>query len=261
MAQTPTHALGDPLVFEVLDVPIAYVPTDALISRIVAAALGREGLSVYMLNAHTLNLAHGDPRYRGVLRRGDIVVNDGVGVRIAARLAGVTELDNQNGTDLFPAVIEAAAPHGLRVFWLGGVEGRAEAAAKRLEADYPGATVVGTHHGFFTEDDTPAILEMIRAADPHLVLVSFGNPRQEAWIDAHLDELGGAVAAGVGALVDRFAGQVSRPPAWVRKVGMEWFARLLQYPRVLWRRYLIGNPAFLWRIARNRPKILTRPSS
>ena len=145
------------------------------------------------------------------------------------------------------------------LFWLGGVEGRADAAARRLEADYPGATVVGTHHGYFAENDRAAIVQQIRDAEPHLVLVSFGNPGQEQWIDAHLDELGGAVAAGVGALVDRFAGEVGRPPAWVRRIGMEWFARLLRYPRVLWRRYLIGNPVFLWRIARNRPRILTQP--
>lgn len=248
------HPLGDPLVFEVLGVPIAYVPTDELISRIVAAAAAREGLSVFIPNANTLNLATDDPSYRAVLQRGDIVVNDGIGVRIAARLAGLSELENQNGTDLTPAVCAAGADVGLRVFWLGGVDGRAAAAGEALQREFPGLEIAGTHHGYF--DDGDDIARRIAGTRPHLVLVSLGNPLQEIWIDRHLSQLDGAVAMGVGALVDRYAGLVERPPEWVQRSGLEWAHRLVNDPAGLWRRYLLGNPRFVARILQDRPRVL-----
>jgi N-acetylglucosaminyldiphosphoundecaprenol N-acetyl-beta-D-mannosaminyltransferase len=257
---SPPAVSDDSLRFDVLGVEFCYVPTRELIDRISQAALQREGLSVYIPNAHTLNLAYERPDYRELLGRGSIVVNDGVGVRIAARRAGIRSLENQNGTDLTPAICRAGSRHGLRVYWLGGVDGQAAAASKELERRCPGIKIVGTHHGYFSEVENAAICAEIRACRPHLLLVSFGNPLQEEWIDAHLDQLDGAVAIGVGGLVDHLAGDLVRAPKIMQRLGLEWVHRLIQQPRV-WRRYVLGIPRFLWRINRHPPSIISRPAA
>src|SRR5437868_10100691 len=100
---------------------------------------------VYFANAHTLNIAASEPAFREVLRRADIVLNDGVGLDIYARLAGARFAENMNGTDLLPRLFAAATPERpLRVFIYGAAAGRAEKAAMRIEAAYPGVKVVGT---------------------------------------------------------------------------------------------------------------------
>jgi exopolysaccharide biosynthesis WecB/TagA/CpsF family protein len=111
---------------------------------------------------------------------------------------------------------------------------------------------VGTHHGYFTPEAERGLLRAIRQAAPDILLVGFGNPRQEQWIVRHQAELGVTLCVGVGAFFDFAGGRVRRAPAWARRARMEWLFRLILEPRRLWRRYLLGNPVFLWRVLRGR---------
>ena len=198
-----------------------------------------------IVNAHTLNLAFHDQNYRDVLNRSDVVLNDGLGLDLYGRLAGAPFAYNFNGTDLFPRLFrEANVP--IRVFLYGGAQGRADRAATVIESRYPNVRVVGARHGFIQE----SAVEAINAANPDVLLVGLGNPRQELWIDERRDQLHVGVAAGVGALIDFFSGAVPRAPELVRRVRMEWAYRLAREPRRLFRRYVLGNPVFLFRSAR-----------
>jgi exopolysaccharide biosynthesis WecB/TagA/CpsF family protein len=103
--------------------------------------------------------------------------------------------------------------------------------------------------------DPYTVAERVRAARPDVLLVALGNPLQECWIDANLAQLDARVAIGVGALFDYLAGRVVRAPRWVRALRGEWLFRLLVEPRRLWRRYVLGNPQFLWRVLRARERV------
>ena len=216
----------------------------------IGSLLEKEGPhSLYFVHAATANLAFEDPAYRDVLNRGSLVLNDGIGVRWAARWNGLTLQQNLLGTDLLPQLFEQESPRPLRIYLLGGRPGVAERAAAYMRNQFPRVEVVGWHDGYFSPSEEPWLIENINQQTPDLLLVGMGNPLQECFIDRHLPELRARVVAGVGGLLDHFAGEISRAAPWVRRMGLEWLQLLLQQPHK-GRRYLLGIPKFLWRSSR-----------
>jgi N-acetylglucosaminyldiphosphoundecaprenol N-acetyl-beta-D-mannosaminyltransferase len=213
---------------------------------------GGRARSVYFVNAHTLNLACDDAAYRAVLNGADLVFGDGTGVRWAARfLHGVRLADNVNGTDLVPALFAAQAGRGLRYFLLGGTPEQNERAAEHASRTFEGWTLAGHHHGYLDPDASERVAALINDAKPHLLLVGMGNPAQERWIAAWRDRLHVPVCMGVGGIFAYWSGHLDRAPRWVRAIGMEWVHLLLRQPQKA-RRYLLGNPVFLLRLAIRR---------
>jgi N-acetylglucosaminyldiphosphoundecaprenol N-acetyl-beta-D-mannosaminyltransferase len=213
--------------------------------------VGSEARSVFFVNAHTLNLAYSDPGYRDVLDGGDFVFGDGTGVRWAARLQGVKVAENLSGTDFVPELFLATGGRGYSYFMLGSDEGTVGKAAEYARAQFPGWRLAGTHHGYLRDETiTAAAIEQINAARPNVLLVGMGNPLQERWIMANRARLKAPLCLGIGGLFDYWAGNVSRAPGWLRRLGHEWLWRLGQQPCLKAKRYLIGNPLFLWRMVR-----------
>jgi N-acetylglucosaminyldiphosphoundecaprenol N-acetyl-beta-D-mannosaminyltransferase len=225
-----------------------------LLEEIIRRRDGRSN-SVFFVNAHTLNLAATDTAYRDALNSGDFVFADGTGVRWAARLHGVRVAENLVGTDFVPVMFQATAGRGYSYFMLGADPATVAAAADYARRSFPGWTLAGCHHGYLTDEAiTSAAIEQVNAARPDVLLVGMGNPLQEQWISRHLPQLQVPVCLGIGGLFDYWAGNVSRAPGWLRRLGHEWVWRLLQQPRLKARRYLIGNPLFLARVLRGRWK-------
>lgn len=223
----------------------------ALVARWLRDPSGRSR-AVFFVNAHTLNLACDDPSFRAVLGTADVVFGDGTGVRWAARfLHGVRLADNVNGTDLVPALLAAEAGHGFRYYLLGGTPEQSDRAAVHAARTFEGWTLAGHHHGYLDDAATERVIAEIQAAKPHLLLVGMGNPFQERWIAAHRDRLGVPVCMGTGGLFTYWSGHLDRAPAWVRRIGFEWLHLLIRQP-AKGRRYLLGNPIFLGRLARRR---------
>ena len=131
------------------------------------------------------------------------------------------------------------------MFLYGGAPGVAGDAARVLTARIPELRIVGVEHGYGNPDAAAA---RIAAARADVVVVALGNPLQERWIATHPEALRGAVAIGVGALLDYLSGRVPRAPRWVRTMRAEWLYRLAVEPRRLWRRYLVGNARFVLRL-------------
>ena len=179
------------------------------------------------------------------------VLNDGVGLDIASlALFGASFADNLNGTDFVPHLL-ASADKPLRVYFIGGAEGVADAASLAVANRYPSIEVAGIAHGYFDDEESETIVEAVRKSRANLVLVAMGQPRQEIWASCHFEEIAGPVIC-VGALFDFLAGRLPRAPEWMRKYRVEWAYRLMNEPRRLARRYLIGNPLFLARIVRQK---------
>jgi N-acetylglucosaminyldiphosphoundecaprenol N-acetyl-beta-D-mannosaminyltransferase len=215
--------------------------------------------NVAFLNAHCVNVAYTSNAYREAMTSMDRVFADGIGVRIAARWAGIDLQDNVNGTDLFPVLCEAAAGADIGIFLLGARHGIASAAAEHMQARTPSLRISGTHHGYIADPaaEDRAIAE-INASGAGILLVAMGVPSQELWIARNSDRLNVPVVVGVGGLFDYYSGRIPRAPAPLRKAGLEWAWRLAQEPGRLARRYLVGNIEFLARLAWLR---LTAPSA
>jgi len=203
------------------------------------------------VNAHSLNLAYGDDAYKTALARAHLVLNDGVGLDLAARMRGVRFPENLNGSDFTIRLLRLAAEQGWRVYLYGGRPGVAEGARERLCEEIAGLEIVGACDGY--GDDSPAqIAARIREAEAEVLIVALGQPQQELWLDEHLASTGCHLGLGVGAFLDFMSGQVVRAPGWMNRLGVEWVFRLVQEPGRLWRRYIVGNPVFLWRAWRMR---------
>lgn len=210
--------------------------------------------TLVLANAHTLNVACASPAARAAIRAATLVLNDGAGLDLYARLrAGGAFPYNFAGTDLVPRLLLECARRGypLRVFLYGARPGRAAAAARRIEAEYAPVTVVGALDGH--ETSGADALRAIDAARPDLLLVGLGNPLQEEWLAAHGPALRARIAVGVGALFDFLSGSVPRAPRVLRAARLEWLFRLALEPRRLFRRYVLGVPLFLWRTFTYRP--------
>jgi N-acetylglucosaminyldiphosphoundecaprenol N-acetyl-beta-D-mannosaminyltransferase len=219
-----------------------------MLERLMRAGDGRCH-AVYFVNAHTLNLVVDEPDFRDVLAEADIVFNDGTGVRWAARQRGITLQDNLNGTDMIPAFFAATKDRGYRYFLLGATPESIERAAATARERFAGWELAGYHHGYVQGEAGQAVVEQINAAQADLLLVGMGNPLQERWIHGHRSRLRVPLAIGVGGLFDYWAGSLVRAPKWVRRFGSEWVHLMLRQPHK-WRRYLLGNPTFLYRITR-----------
>jgi N-acetylglucosaminyldiphosphoundecaprenol N-acetyl-beta-D-mannosaminyltransferase len=172
----------------------------------------------------------------------------------ASRWVGAPLPEKVSGSDVIAPLMDRAAERKWRVYLLGAAPGVAEKAAAVFRAR--GVYVVGVDAATIGEassaPELEPILERIRCAAPHVVLVALGAPKQELFIDAARARVRGAVMLGIGGSLDFVVGNVRRAPRWMSQHGLEWFYRLVQEPRRLWRRYLLEDPPFIAVVARTR---------
>ena len=246
-----------PPALDFFGVSVVNTTMDEAVDWIAARAAGAAGESeseakflLAFVNPDCLNIAHDNARYRTVLQRAARVLPDGIGLQIGCRMRGLALAANVNGTDLFPRLCERAARDGLSLFLLGARPGVAEAVADNMRRRYPALIVAGTQHGYFAPSEESDLIARINASGARILLVAFGVPRQELWLAEHRDRLRPPVRMGVGGLFDFYSGRIPRAPLWLREIGLEWTWRLAQEPGRMWRRYLLGNPLFLYRVWR-----------
>ncbi len=231
----------------VLDVPIQGRSFDEAVDLIDDRYERGEPTAVAFANAHALNVAAENLAFRQALQQA-LVFNDGIGVDIASRiLYGAPFRENLNGTDFTPNYLMRTR-HRFRIFLLGAKPGIAERAAERFAALCPQHEIVGCQHGHFDGGEESEVVARIRESRADVVLVAMGNPKQELFIQHRLAETGCVLGLGVGALFDFLAGNVPRAAPRVQRWRLEWVYRLVQEPRRLAGRYVLGNPLFLMRI-------------
>jgi N-acetylglucosaminyldiphosphoundecaprenol N-acetyl-beta-D-mannosaminyltransferase len=213
-----------------------------------------KGGAVFTPNVDHVVIAHEDARMRDAYARVDLSLADGMPLLWASRMLGAGLPEKVSGSDFTPLLLERAAARGWRVYFVGGAPGVAVRAQEILVEQLPGLNVVGVDAPRFAVTDSresqAELVAKLRAAQPDIVLVAFGAPKQEVWIDLVRDQLRPAVLLGVGASLDFIAGVVSRAPRWVSKSGLEWLYRLSREPRRMWRRYLVRDPKFLFVLGR-----------
>ena len=250
-----SHPIGDHVAspasawpIAILGVPFDHVTVDETLARIDAMIASRRPHYLVTANVDFLIQAHRDVELRRILLEADLVLCDGTPLLWASRWMGNALPERVAGSDLAPALMRTAAERGHRLFFLGAAPGVAAEAEAKLKQQYPTLNIVGTYAPPFAhllEMDHEEIARRIRAANPDILLVSFGCPKQEKWIAMHHRALGVPVAIGVGATLDFLAGRVKRAPGWMRRTGTEWCYRLMQEPRRLYRRYATDLVHFL----------------
>ncbi|MBK9940417.1 MAG: WecB/TagA/CpsF family glycosyltransferase [Kouleothrix sp.] len=228
----------------ILGVPIDDLDMSQALMRLEQfIALGRstgKSHQVATINADFVVNSLNDSELRRILQESDMATADGMPLVLGARLLGVPLADRVTGADLVPALAERAAQKGYSIFLLGARPGVGIRAAEILQERYPGLTIAGV----IAPPNVPiqamdrSILDQIKAAKPDILLVAFGNPKQEKWIRMYADTLAVPVCIGVGGTFDMIAGITKRAPGWMQRAGLEWLYRLIQEPHRLWRRYV-----------------------
>jgi N-acetylglucosaminyldiphosphoundecaprenol N-acetyl-beta-D-mannosaminyltransferase len=253
-SRTPTVAI--PTV-NILDVAVHQIDVAGLIVQIGAwIDAAQRGVApgcrqICTVNPEFIMDARRDPYFAAALRRADLRVPDGVGVLWAARRVGVRLTERVTGSDGIYQISEAAAAHGWRLFLLGAAPGVAARAAQILQARYPGLIVAGCASGSPDDALWTAIHGQLAAARPDILLVAYGHPRQDLWIDRHRHELPATVAMGVGGAFDFVAGVIPRAPRLLQQMGLEWLYRLVRQP---WRwRRMSKLPLFVWQVLTTKP--------
>ena len=250
--------------FELFGVRIDTPTMEGALERIVALTRrpGAGCTPVAFVNADCMNIACHDWTYKRNLDSSALRFADGTGLRMAARKLGHPEPENVNGTDLFPMLCaRSVAEDGPTIYLLGGKPGVAARCADRMAEAFHGVRIVGARDGYFSELDEAATLAEIAERRPDILLVAMGVPLQEDWIARNLPRRGARVAMGVGGLFDFYSGDMPRAPRLIRERGMEWVWRLLMEPRRMFRRYIVGNPLFLYRVSREAKWRATRDDS
>lgn len=232
---------------KLFDLPLVCGKRSAMARHILARVGARKPTTINFVNAHCINQQQSDAEYRGALQANDLLLPDGVGMEIAAKLSGKSLGENLNGTDLFPDLCREAQEEGTGIFLLGGLPGVADAAADWASTNYPALRIAGTHSGYFTKEDEDALIERINRSFAGIVMVGLGVPLQENWIARNRHRLNAPVVMGVGGLFDYYSGRIPRAPKLVRACKSEWIWRLAMEPRRMAKRYLWGNTVFLTR--------------
>jgi exopolysaccharide biosynthesis WecB/TagA/CpsF family protein len=218
---------------------------DAESSEAIAALLAPGRRRAYFMNAHCCNVMRNDRQYATAVHSADMLLPDGAGVALAAKMTGQSLTANLNGTDLVPALLAEAANMGKSVYLFGGKPGTADRAAQTLLKSIPHLMIAGTSNGYDDALNEESVVAAINASGADIVLVALGVPMQELWLQRNASHLDANLTMGVGAAFDFLAGNVARAPKIVRKVKSEWVWRLAMEPRRMANRYLVGNATFI----------------
>ena len=239
---------GDPTfeLRELFGLKISVLTRDAAVKFLENKICESVPVRLAFVNANLANMAFEDKYLREMLCK-FMLLNDGVGIDFASRmLYGKHFPDNLNGTDFIPYFLDHCSV-SLKVYLLGAKPTVIIRAADAFKKRWPRHKLVGFHDGYFSDADEEQIVEVIRAANPQLLLIAMGNGLQERWV---MRMTGGVSLSswGVGALFDFLSGEVHRAPLWLRRLKFEWAYRLILEPRRMWQRYVLGNPKFVLRV-------------
>lgn len=231
----------------ILGIRVSTINLDDAVQTIERWIAERRQNYVCVTGAHGVMESRRDEQLRGIHNNAGMVTPDGMPLVWLARLLGNTRTERVYGPDLMRRLTALSALRGYRQFYYGGAVGVAERLQRVLVSTHPCLQVVGTLCPPFrdlTPDEDRAVVDVINAAQPHIVWVGLSTPKQEFWMADHLGRIESPVMIGVGAAFDFLAGTKRQAPMWTQRSGLEWLFRLYCEPRRLWRRYAYVVPGF-----------------
>lgn len=209
------------------------------------------------INAHCYNLTKTDMIYKQALLSSDILIPDGISVVWAMNYLTGEKLRKIAGADLFFYELERLQIMGGKCFFLGSKNIILNQIKQKINLEYPNIkvdTYSPPYKSDFSEQDDEAMLKLINAFEPDVLMIGMTAPKQEKWAYKHYKHLQVGHICCIGAVFDFYAGTINRAPQWMINLGMEWFYRLIKEPRRMWQRYLIGNIIFIYSIVKEKIK-------
>ena len=228
------------------------------VNKIVTLGKNRQSAYVCVANVHMCVETHNDDTFAQIVNQADIVTPDGVPLIKGLELLYNINQERVAGPDLMPALLSESEKQGLKVYFYGSTEDVLEKLRKFCLKNYPNLSIAGMHSPPFrvlTEAETQSEIQNINDTQANIVLVALGCPKQERWM-ANMKGKINSVMVGVGGAFPMLTGVQKRAPLWMQKNSLEWFYRLVQEPRRLFKRYFITNSLFILLVVREKMKVL-----
>lgn len=208
-------------------------------------------------NPHSLVEARKDEQFSRALAGADILLPDGIGIVIAAKLLGLDLGERVSGSEFFRELsIQAQKKGGLRYFFMGSTDKVLDLIVSRMKREFPGITVCGVYSPPFKAEldhqDDLEIIRRVNEARPDVLWVGMTAPKQEKWIYKNRGQLQVPLIGAIGAVFDFYAGTRKRAPEWLCSMGLEWLPRLFREPKRLFRRNFVSSPVFLMMVLREK---------
>ena len=212
---------------------------------------GTKSLISYV-NIHAMNLSLINKRFSNILNNAELIFNDSYGIRLASRITGQNIPPRNTPPDWIDDLSILCCSNNFSLFFIGGKPGVAKKTAEKLKLKHPKLNILGAMHGYYNKlkesEENINIVNTVNNVKPDILIVGFGMPMQEFWIEDNFDDINAKIFLPVGAFFDYVSEEKYRSPKWITENGLEWIARLIAEPKRMWRRYIIGNPLFFYRV-------------
>jgi len=235
---------------EVLGAPIDCVDMQQALEAVDQMVMGDTPQTVIAMNPEKVIKAQNDAKLCEWFDKAGLLIPDGIGVVVAARLLTGEKISRVPGAELMPAICEQSLIKGYKLFLLGASREVNNKAVDVLNQRYEGINIVGNLDGYFDDSDIPELIEEINTSGADVLFVALGSPRQELWMEKYLPMTNVKVCQGVGGTFDVLAGNVKRAPYLFRKLNLEWFYRLMAQPKRLLRQTALPKFAYQLLVAK-----------
>ncbi|MBI0577482.1 WecB/TagA/CpsF family glycosyltransferase [Neobacillus cucumis] len=238
----------------ILGVNIAAINMEWLIGYLKKHIKDLTGDYICVSNVHTTVTSYEEPDYGAIQNGGIMAIPDGGPLSTIGRKRGHINMARTTGPSLMGEIFKVSAEKGYRHYFCGSTEETLEKLFQKLKENYPGLEIAGMYSPPFrpmTDVEDEVIVKVINDTKPDFVWVGLGAPKQERWMAAHQGRVSGLMI-GIGAGFDYYAENISRAPEWMQKSNLEWFYRLMQDPKRLFKRYFYTNTKFIWLVLRGK---------
>lgn len=214
----------------------------------------REGIQIVQngVNASSIIELINNKELSQAYNNSNLINIDGMSVVWALRFLGYYVPERVACPDLAEDILRMAEKNNFGVFLLGTTEKSIRLCVKEIIETYPDLKLLGHHNGYFNNDEEHLVIKMINNANPDILFIGMPSPKKEFFVEKYRGHLSARYFLGVGGYFDIISGITRRAPNWIQSIGMEWFYRLLQEPKRMWRRYLIGNSRFIWLVIQEK---------
>jgi N-acetylglucosaminyldiphosphoundecaprenol N-acetyl-beta-D-mannosaminyltransferase len=218
-------------------------------------------LLINTVNSHSYNVTQKDSEFYSALMKSDILIPDGIGIVLALKYLYGIKIKKIAAYELLIYEMEHLNKVGGKCFLLGSSERVLNLLIKRASLEYPDIKFESYSPPFkpvFSNEDNKRMIAAVNSFSPDVLFVGMTAPKQEKWVAEHFESLNARHVGCIGATFDFYAGTVDRAPKWMISANLEWFYRLIREPRRMWRRYVIGNPKFIWFMLKEKIKELKK---
>lgn len=212
---------------------------------------GRQ-IAQFGVNSATINDINKNEEFRQTINNADLVHIDGMSVVWALRSFGYSVPERVATPDLADDILAMANREGMSIFLFGAKESILKLCLENILIKYPNIIISGSRNGYYKPEEEQEIFNLINRANPDILLLGMSSPKKELFFESYRHKLAARYILGVGGYFDIMSGLIRRAPHWMQDTGLEWLFRLMQEPRRLWKRYLIGIFQFFWLVTKEK---------